>query len=41
MKKHLKFADLVKKNREELLKDNRILEKIEKRVDEKYTKPKS
>ncbi|MCM3666717.1 FbpB family small basic protein [Mesobacillus subterraneus] len=35
-KKQLSFDQLVKKNREELLTDQRLLEKIEKRIDEKY-----
>jgi hypothetical protein len=36
-KKQLSFDQLVKKNREELLTDQRMLEKIEKRIDEKYS----
>lgn len=36
-KKQLSFDQLVKKNREELLMDQRMLEKIEKRIDEKYS----
>jgi hypothetical protein len=36
-KKQLSFNQLVKKNREELLMDQRMLEKIEKRIDEKYS----
>jgi hypothetical protein len=36
-KKQLSFDQLVKKNREELLLDQRMLEKIEKRIDEKYS----
>ncbi|RSD26656.1 FbpB family small basic protein [Mesobacillus subterraneus] len=40
MKKKLSFDELVKKNKEELLADQQLLEKIEKRLDEKYTKPK-
>lgn len=39
-KKQLRFNELVKKNREELLMDQQMLEKIEKRLDEKYTNPK-
>ncbi|CAH0345379.1 FbpB family small basic protein [Bacillus sp. CECT 9360] len=32
------FSELMQKNKEELLKDKSQLEKIEKRVDEKYAK---
>jgi hypothetical protein len=39
-KKQLRFNELVKKNREELLMDQQLLEKIEKRLDEKYANPK-
>lgn len=39
-KKPLRFADLVKKNKEELLLDREMLELIEKRLDEKQAKPK-
>ncbi|PLT33400.1 FbpB family small basic protein [Bacillus sp. V5-8f] len=35
-KRKLSFSELIKKNKEELLKDKAELEKIEKRVDEKY-----
>ncbi|WP_409293233.1 FbpB family small basic protein [Peribacillus sp. SCS-37] len=34
----LSLTELVKINREELLKDKILLEKIEKRIDERYTK---
>jgi Fur-regulated basic protein B len=34
----MSFAELIKRNKEELLKDQQLLEKIEKRIDEKYTK---
>lgn len=36
-KKQLRFEELVKKNREELLMDQRLLEKIEKRLDDRYS----
>ncbi|WP_421384889.1 FbpB family small basic protein [Bacillus salacetis] len=37
MKKgQLTISELVKRNKEELLKDKRMLEKIEKRMEEKY-----
>jgi hypothetical protein len=36
-KKQLRFEELVKKNREELLIDQQLLEKIEKRLDDKYS----
>jgi len=39
-KKQLRFNDLVKKNKEELLMDQQMMEKIEKRLDEKYAKSK-
>lgn len=39
-KKQLRFNELVKKNREELLMDQQRLEKIEKRLDEKYANSK-
>ncbi|MEH7441196.1 FbpB family small basic protein [Heyndrickxia sp. MSNUG] len=39
-KKQLRFNELVKKNREELLMDQQVLEKIEKRLDEKYANSK-
>lgn len=35
-KRKTSFSELMKKNKEELLKDKEQLEKIEKRVDEKY-----
>ncbi|RFU60480.1 FbpB family small basic protein [Peribacillus glennii] len=35
-KRKLSFSELMKINKEELLKDKEQLEKIEKRVDEKY-----
>lgn len=39
MKKgQLTIAELVKRNKEELLKDKRIIEKIEMRIEEKYLK---
>jgi hypothetical protein len=34
----ISFMDLMKKNKEEILKDKKKLEKIEKRIEEKYTK---
>ncbi|CAM3693190.1 FbpB family small basic protein [Cytobacillus oceanisediminis] len=37
-KPKISFTELIKKNKEELLKDREQLAKIEKRVDEKYTK---
>ncbi|WP_082341090.1 FbpB family small basic protein [Sporosarcina globispora] len=41
MKKNkMSFAELIKKNKEEMLRDKELLAKIEKRVDEKYTKVK-
>ena len=39
-KKQLRFNELVKKNKEELLMDQEMMEKIEKRLDEKYAKSK-
>lgn len=39
-KKQLKFNELVKKNREELLSDRQLMEKIERRLDEKHANPK-
>jgi hypothetical protein len=36
----LSFNDLVKKNKEELLADQKRIEIIEKRLDDKYTNPK-
>lgn len=39
-KKQIRFAELVKKNKEELLMNQQMLEKIEKRMDEKYANPK-
>jgi uncharacterized protein YktB (UPF0637 family) len=37
MKKgQLTIAELVKRNKEELLKDKQLIEKIEKRMEEKY-----
>lgn len=32
------FINLMKKNKEEIMKDKEKLEKIEKRIEEKYTK---
>ncbi|MBT2637663.1 MULTISPECIES: FbpB family small basic protein [unclassified Bacillus (in: firmicutes)] len=41
MKKlRISFNDLVKKNKEELLADQKRIEIIEKRLDDKYTNPK-
>lgn len=41
MKKlQLSFNELVKKNREELLADEKRIEIIEKRLEDKYTNPK-
>ncbi|ESU32246.1 hypothetical protein G3A_12340 [Bacillus sp. 17376] len=34
------FNELVKKNKEELLADQKRIENIEKRLDDKYTNPK-
>lgn len=39
-KRQIRFAELVKKNKEELLNDQQMIEKIEKRLDEKYGNPK-
>ncbi|URM32764.1 FbpB family small basic protein [Cytobacillus firmus] len=39
-KAKISFAELIKKNKEEMLRDQAMLEKIEKRLDEKYTKVK-
>ncbi|MCM3707776.1 MULTISPECIES: FbpB family small basic protein [Cytobacillus] len=39
-KAKISFAELMKKNKEELLRDQATIEKIEKRIDEKYTKVK-
>lgn len=38
MMKKISFIELMKKNKEELLKDKNELEKIEKRIDQKYIK---
>lgn len=35
-KEKISFLDLMKKNTEEILKDKKKLEKIEKRIEEKY-----
>ncbi|MFD2445440.1 FbpB family small basic protein [Bacillus sp. CGMCC 1.16607] len=37
-KAKIPFTDLIKRNKEEILKDRKKLEKIEKRIDEKYIK---
>ncbi len=37
-KMKLSLQDLLKKNKEELLKDKNELERIEKRIDDKYSK---
>ncbi|URT71322.1 FbpB family small basic protein [Cytobacillus firmus] len=37
-KKKLSMLEMIKVNREELLKDRRELEKIEKKIDDKYVK---
>lgn len=37
-KMKLSLQDLLKKNKEELLKDKSQLERIEKRIDDKYSK---
>jgi hypothetical protein len=34
----ISFMELMKKNKEEILKDKKKLEKIEKRIEEKYIK---
>jgi Fur-regulated basic protein B len=39
-KLQLRFEELVKKNKEELLADQKRIEIIEKRLDDKYTNPK-
>lgn len=39
-KAKLSLAELMKKNKEELLKDKAQIEKIEKRIEEKYLKNK-
>lgn len=39
-KKKMTFTQLIRKNKEELLKDRIQLEKIEKRIDEKHVKVK-
>ncbi|WP_163144852.1 FbpB family small basic protein [Bacillus sp. 22-7] len=39
-KAKVSFAELIKKNKEEMLRDQVLLAKIEKRLDEKYTKVK-
>jgi hypothetical protein len=39
-KTQLSFNELIKKNKEELLADEKRIELIEKRLDEKYTNPK-
>lgn len=39
-KTKISFAELIKKNKEEMLRDHELLAKIEKRLDEKYTKVK-
>jgi Fur-regulated basic protein B len=36
--KKVSFVELMKKNKEELLKDKLLIEKIEKRIDQKYIK---
>ncbi|MBO1510741.1 FbpB family small basic protein [Metabacillus bambusae] len=36
--KKVSFIELMKRNKEELLKDKNQLEKIEKRIDQKYIK---
>ncbi|MGM7722655.1 FbpB family small basic protein [Bacillus sp. SA1-12] len=36
--KKMSFVELIKKNKEELLNDKKQLEKIEKRLDQKYIK---
>ncbi|WP_308315078.1 FbpB family small basic protein [Bacillus sp. M6-12] len=37
----MSFAELIKKNKDELLKDRAQLEKIEKRIDDKHVKAKN
>ncbi|MBU8880400.1 FbpB family small basic protein [Bacillus sp. FJAT-29790] len=39
-RKKLSFAELIRRNKEELLRDRAQLEKIEKRLDERYEKAK-
>jgi hypothetical protein len=39
-KEKMSFSELVRKNKEEILKDKKKIEKIEIRVEEKYTKAK-
>ncbi|KAB7705294.1 FbpB family small basic protein [Bacillus aerolatus] len=36
-KKHLSFHQLIEKNKEEMLKDKSVMEKIEKKLDKKHT----
>lgn len=36
----VRFSDLIRKNKEEILKDKVQIEKIEKRIEEKYIKEK-
>lgn len=38
-KQKMSIAELIKKNKEELLKDREQLAKIEKRMDEKHVRP--
>ena len=40
MKKKLSLHELIRINKEEILKDKEVIEKIEKRVEEKYLKSK-
>ncbi|PLS17701.1 FbpB family small basic protein [Bacillus sp. M6-12] len=40
-KMRMSFAELIKKNKDELLKDRAQLEKIEKRIDDKHVKAKN
>ncbi|GLB61045.1 FbpB family small basic protein [Cytobacillus sp. NCCP-133] len=37
-KKKLSMIEMIKANKEELMKDHRELEKIEKKIDDKYAK---
>jgi hypothetical protein len=39
-KERVSFAELLKRNKEEILKDKKQIEKIEKRMEEKYIKSK-
>jgi hypothetical protein len=39
-KEKISFSELVRKNKEEILKDQKKIEKIEMKVEEKYTKAK-